>query len=232
MATSPTSKCFREVLLPLHGSLLSLKSARMFGHQKDTPTTCVLNCNFRLIWLKQLHCEKCWRYVMSFPAQRWPWFFTRWYSHHLCHPWRSSPSAELWGHWLPAWLRAEQHSEGILGVEAERKRQDWAQGSWFEGSRYRWNRGPCKEDGNVLSNSIFRRQSASNLGSKADLWTQRYKQEREHHLFKGFQFQDKAYRYLLNMDSLDPLASSVISYPHSKNGSSARSTTLYHRVPQ
>lgn len=37
----PTSKCFREGLLPLHGSLLNLKSASKFGHQKDTPKTCV-----------------------------------------------------------------------------------------------------------------------------------------------------------------------------------------------
>lgn len=122
----PTSKCSREGLLPLHGSLLNLKSASKFGHQKDTPKNMCLNCNLRLIWLKQLHCEKCWRYVMSFPAQAWPRFFTKWCSHHLSHPWRSFPCAESQGRWLPAWLQAEQRWEGIQGVEARRK----GQGQW------------------------------------------------------------------------------------------------------
>lgn len=90
---------------------------------------------------------------------------------------------------------------------------DWAQGSWHKGSGHRWNRGPVRKMAMCWPKASLRASSATTLGSKADLWTQRYKQEREHRLFKGFQLQGKAYGYLLNMGGPDP----VISYPHSKN---------------
>lgn len=131
-----------------------------------------LNCNFRLIWLKQLHCEKCWRYVTSFPAQRWPWFFTRWCSRHLSHPWRSFPSAELRGHSLPAWLPAEQHWEGIQGEEAERKRQGWLGTGQL--IREKWTK--MKED---RSGRWQRATWASSVGEAGlySLWAPRHKQK-------------------------------------------------------
>ena len=44
---SPTSKCFREVLLPLHGSLLNLKSAWSLGTRK-TPQQHVSKLQFQV----------------------------------------------------------------------------------------------------------------------------------------------------------------------------------------